>query len=339
MGALVFYAANVPAQQLVSYRCCTLTIEPPLNAPSGKHHPKRYPKMSKGTLTKRNQQEINTVPKYRVTASLLNMRKGPGTDHPVTAQLSSGTIVERLQRSDDGKWYQVQAEIDGDTVDGWVFTLYLSLVGAASTVLNAIVDLSHFNGEPDLEAAKDDGILAVIHKATQGVLYVDPMYVETRAQAKKAGLYWGAYHFGVGGDPVGQAEHFLKTAESNPADLLVLDLEPNPCGSSMSLDEAIEFVSYVHSRTRRWPVLYSGYTIKSQLGDRHSETLANCPFWLAQYAPTAIVPATWSSWTMWQYTDGGAGPQPHSVAGIGRCDRDKFNGDLQELQRFWGIAD
>jgi lysozyme len=39
---------------------------------------------------------------------------------------------------------------------------------------------------------------------------------------------------------------------------------------------------------------------------------------------------------MWQYTDGALGPKPHTVKGIGRCDRDKFNGSEAQLRKLWG---
>ena len=41
--------------------------------------------------------------------------------------------------------------------------------------LNVIVDLSHHNGNVNLAQAKAPGIVGVIHKATQGTSYVDPM--------------------------------------------------------------------------------------------------------------------------------------------------------------------
>ena len=47
------------------------------------------------------------------------------------------------------------------------------------------------------------------------------------------------------------------------------------------------------------------------------------------------VPPAWTTWTMWQYTDGAIGPEPHSVEGIGHCDRNKFNGDLDALRNLW----
>ena len=200
---------------------------------------------------------------------------------------------------------------------------------------NVIVDLSHHNGAVDLAAAGRDGILGVIHKATQGLAYADPMYATNRAQARAQGLRWGAYHFGTGDDPIAQAEHFLEVASPGTGDLLVLDLESNLDGPSMSLEEAREFVSHVQLTTGHWPGLYSGQYVKELLGDQVDPLLANCWFWLAQYGPEAVVPSTWTSWTLWQYTDGGLGPPPHEVAGIGRCDRDLFAGTTSQLLAWW----
>jgi lysozyme len=117
--------------------------------------------------------------------------------------------------------------------------------------------------------------------------------------------------------------------------LLVLDFEGNPTGPSMTLEEARAFVTHLKAETGRWPGLYSGHYIKELLGGASDPVLANCWFWLAQYGPTAVVPANWSAWTLWQYTDGAIGPQPHEVDGVGRCDRDKFNGSSAELRTFW----
>src|SRR5207245_11465390 len=76
--------------------------------------------------------------------------------------------------------------------------------------------------------------------------------------------------------------------------------------------------------------------IKQLLGTSQDPVLANCWFWLAQYSPTAVVPPNWDTWTLWQYTDGAAGPPPHDVPGAGLCDRDKFNGDEPALRSLWG---
>jgi lysozyme len=194
-------------------------------------------------------------------------------------------------------------------------------------VTDAIIDLSHFNANPDFALAKTSGVLAVIHKASQGATFADPAYTARHDAA--AGLLWGAYHFGDATDGAVQADFFLlKTGPARPA-MLALDFEQNPDGPSMTLDQARSFVTRVQAVTGRWPGLYGGAYLKQLLGQAKDPVLGNCRLWLAQYGETAVVPPNWTAWTMWQYT-GSA-----TVAGIGRCDRSRFNGSAAELAEFF----
>ena len=203
------------------------------------------------------------------------------------------------------------------------------------SIINVVVDISHHNGQIDFAQAKASGIVGVIQKATQGQSGVDRTYDANRKAALQAGLLWGAYHFATGSDGIKQADNFLKVAAPDTDTLLVLDFEPNPTGPSMDLVEAHAFVSHVQQATGKHPGFYSGHFIKQLLGSRKDDVLANCWFWLAQYGPTAVVPPTWPTWIMWQYTDGNLGLAPHEVPGIGFCDRDKFNGDQTQLEKLW----
>ncbi|TMH30145.1 MAG: muramidase [Betaproteobacteria bacterium] len=209
--------------------------------------------------------------------------------------------------------------------------------------INVIVDLSHHNQKVDFAKMKADGIVGVIHKATQGLTYGDKTYASRRRAASEAGLLWGAYHFGVGGDGSDQADFFLNTVQPDDDTLLVLDYEANLSGPTMALDQACEFVEHVAEVTGRWPGFYSGHLIKEQLGGvmTPDARLSNCFLWLAQYnGPKPLgVPPTFRTWTLWQYTDGVLGPSPHSVDGIGLCDRSKFNGSLSQLRKLWGVID
>lgn len=157
----------------------------------------------------------------------------------------------------------------------------------------------------------------------------------TWSAASRAGLLWGAYHYGDGDDALAQASHFLDTVKPSAADLLVLDYEANPSGTSMTLDGARAFVSVVHAASGRWPGLYSGHKLKDDLGDTVDPVLRNCWLWLARYGAEPVVPASWESWTMWQYTDGTDGSEPHGVEGVGPCDRNRFQGDFLALVRLW----
>lgn len=210
-------------------------------------------------------------------------------------------------------------------------------------MINAVIDLSHYNNVSDFNAVKAGGIVGVIYKATQGLAYTDPTYQNSRSQALAAGLMWGAYHFGNANDGTAQADYFLSVVNPGPTDLLVLDFEQNYSqgqpASSMTIAQAEQFVTRVQSVTGRYPGFYSGSYIKELLGNKTNATLANCWFWLAQYSSTAVVPPNWPTWTMWQYTDGNTGPEPHSVSGVGNCDRDKFNGSIENLKKLWGYSD
>jgi lysozyme len=208
-------------------------------------------------------------------------------------------------------------------------------------MINAVIDIYHGEKISDIAKAKQAGVLGVIQKATQGQTFTDPTFTAHRSLIKDAGLLFGAYHYGVGGDASGQADHFLSVAGDDG--LLVLDLEKNNHGSDMTLLEAEEFVHRIFVATGRYPGLYSGNVLKEALmaaGIRRADQteLSKCWLWLAQYGSTPRIPPVWDRWTLWQYTDGAQGPTPHEVDGIGRCDRDQFNGTQAELDAFWKPA-
>lgn len=207
-------------------------------------------------------------------------------------------------------------------------------------MLNAVVDLSHHNTVASFQDAKLNGVVGVIHKATQGRSIVDAKYHARRERALTNGLLWGAYHFGVKGNVELQVKNFLETVRPVNTDLLVLDFEPNGEVGTMTLAEAEQFVSLVNEKTGRFPGLYSGQAfLRNKLGTNTTTILKNCFLWIARYSSELpIVPPAFPTFTFWQYTDGNAGDQPHQVPGIGRCDRDKFNGDFDGLKRLWGVS-
>jgi len=196
--------------------------------------------------------------------------------------------------------------------------------------LNAVIDLSHFNTVTSFAEIKSAGIVGIIHKATEATNWTDSTYAARKQQALAAGLWWGAYHFGTDADGAAQAEYFLSKVNPGPTDLLALDFEENT-QSQMTIAQAEQFVTEVFNQTGRYPGFYSD-ALAGKMLVNNSEILANCWFWRAQYGTSEpIVPPTWSTWTMWQYTS--AGP----VSGISApCDRDTFNGTMDELSQLWG---
>lgn len=192
-------------------------------------------------------------------------------------------------------------------------------------MFNGVIDSSHHNGPSlDFIQAVRAGIGGVIHKATQGTGYTDPMYESNRQKAIAAGLLFGSFHFGTGEDGAAQADFFLGTVGPRPNELIALDFEHNNAGPSVTLEEARAFLPLVHTGIGKWPVLYGRHFLKELLGNHPDSLLSQCPLWLAQYGLAAVLPAGWPAWTIWQYTDGVAGPNPESVPGIGHCDRSQY---------------
>ncbi|XP_029676958.1 uncharacterized protein LOC115243842 [Formica exsecta] len=209
---------------------------------------------------------------------------------------------------------------------------YIIATGTPGMLINAVVDLSHWDRNIDFKLAKEDGIVGIIHKATQGVKYVDSGYAKRRKAAEEEGLLWGSYHFGVGENGKDQANHFLETIGDSSDVLLALDIEENKGGKSITPKQAEDFVNRVYVVTGRLPLIYgNAYFLK----DFSTPTLTECPLWLSKWGAEPTLPIGWKKWTLWQYTDGKTGPKPNSVEGIGSCDRNKFNGTLEELKDFW----
>lgn len=77
---------------------------------------------------------------------------------------------------------------------------------------DGILDINHDN-DIVLSDAQNAGIIAVIHKATEGATWQDPFYERRRYEANALGLQWGAYHFSSGRPPKEQADNFLDTIQ------------------------------------------------------------------------------------------------------------------------------
>jgi lysozyme len=203
-------------------------------------------------------------------------------------------------------------------------------------LLNAVIDLYHGNTVTSFDDIKKGGVIAVIHKATQGGGYTDAEFHDRSRAVQDAGLLLGSYHFGASGDPKGQADHYLDVVD--PEKLMVLDFEPNSIDGTMRLTEAEAFVQRIFDQTGRYPGIYSGEAfINAQLRNAKDTILKNCFLWIAKYsAARPKVPPAFKDFTLWQYSDGSAGPQPHQTSGVGRCDRDFFNGDEAGLRALFG---
>ena len=214
--------------------------------------------------------------------------------------------------------------------------------------LDKIVDISHHQGHAiDFARLKDAGIIAVIHKATQGHHFEDEMYPTRRRDAERAGLLWGAYHFAENrddsGDGASQAKYFLDYVGNTDNVFVSLDYESyhhtnSPEVSlSMSIADAETFIDAVSQRIGRLPFFYSGSTIRDALGARKNSKLGACKLWAAGYVAESRlkIQKSWNSWTFWQYTDGKPNHHPKPIPGFGSWDRSFFNGAEADLREVW----
>lgn len=202
-----------------------------------------------------------------------------------------------------------------------------------------VVDLSHHNTVISLPLVMTAGIWGIIHKVTQGISYVDPLYASRRKAAVAAKLLWGAYHFNSGDPVASQVKYFIDHAQPDEATLMVLDYEDYR-QSNMNIHQAVEFLHLLEQQVGRKGALYSGNRIKETIGALNAEDksyLCSHRLWLCEYGPKAVLPSGWAEWWLWQFTGDGIGPTPHGVPGIqgNQLDINTFMGTQAELTSSW----
>lgn len=190
------------------------------------------------------------------------------------------------------------------------------------------IDVSHHQGTIDWSRVGSAGYKFAFIKALEGITSFDPQFQANWAGAQAAGLLRGAYHFyHANDDPQAQAEAFLSVYQPSPGDLPpALDIEISDGKSAGTILQGIEvWLSAVEEKAGVRPILYTGLSFWKSLG---SAQFGGYPLWIAEYGVSSpIVPAGWTSWTFWQYSESG------SVPGItGTVDLDTFQGSLEDLQ-------
>jgi GH25 family lysozyme M1 (1,4-beta-N-acetylmuramidase) len=199
-----------------------------------------------------------------------------------------------------------------------------------------VVDLSHYNSINSFDNIKADGIVGIIHKATQGAGLVDNKYAARKEAALAAGLLWGAYHFATDADPIAQVNNFLTAAQPDAYTLVALDWEQNG-NNSMDIDQAKAWLAEIEQRLSRKAIIYSGSYAKDQLGSDVDEYMGSHRLWHSQYGSTPRIQASWDSFWLWQYTGDGLGPEPHIINGVSgnNVDISTYDGTDDQLKAEW----
>jgi len=126
-----------------------------------------------------------------------------------------------------------------------------------------VIDLGHHNATPGWNAIKASGVVGIIHKVTEGRSYVDPTYSQRAHDADAVGLLFLPHHFLHPGSISSQMDWFLAHSSPPSGGRIVTDYE-----TDATLDELCDAVEYLCDiRPDLQITVYSGHTIKNQLGD------------------------------------------------------------------------
>ncbi|WP_079198229.1 lysozyme [Streptomyces sp. CB03911] len=198
------------------------------------------------------------------------------------------------------------------------------------------MDVSSYQGNVAWSTAAANGARFAYVKATEGTTYTNPYFTQQYNGSYNAGLIRGAYHFALpdvsGG--AAQANWFVGHGGGWSGDGKTLppalDIEYNPYGAtcyglsqSAMVNWIRDFSNTVHSRTGRYPTIYTTTNWWSTCTGNNAGFGATNPLWVARYASSVgTLPAGWSYQTIWQYADSGTLPG----------DQNWFNGAYDRLQ-------
>jgi lysozyme len=203
-------------------------------------------------------------------------------------------------------------------------------------------DVSSHQRNVDWPGARTQGARFVYVKATESTTYRNPFFARQYNDSRSAGLVRGAYHFALPDRSSGraQAAHFVRNGGSWTADGWTLppalDIEYNPYDKKLRCYGLTRsgmvgwikaFSDETERLTGRRPVIYTTTHWWNTCTGGSRALAAGHALWIARYdAPNpGALPAGWSSWTFWQYDNGGG-----ALPG----DQNLFNGSLDQLKRF-----
>lgn len=168
------------------------------------------------------------------------------------------------------------------------------------------IDVSHYQGTIDWgKVVKGANISYAYLKATEGQSYVDDTYAYNLAEARRAGLSVGSYHFyRPNVSPRDQFENMVSNIKPEEQDLApIIDIEHR---GSVSEDRFIsdlkELIALVEQYYGCKPLLYS----YQNFYNRHFSGLFKGYHWMiAKYQDEEPVLSDGRDYIMWQYTSKG----------------------------------
>lgn len=203
-------------------------------------------------------------------------------------------------------------------------------------------DVSDHQGTNDWPAYRRAGHRSAACKATEGRTFKASTFPTNWKAMEAVGVEVRmAYHFAhpASNPPETEARELLRTvfaAFMRSTDLLVLDIEHSPRSSQRLNREWIQrFCGYVAAHAGRGPLIYSGgwwwkphvgawFPTRNCLGYCHSAYTTN---------DRANLISPHRRYILHQFTNGQSGGTPRSLAGIGRCDVNRWREPFDHIRQ------
>jgi GH25 family lysozyme M1 (1,4-beta-N-acetylmuramidase) len=222
-------------------------------------------------------------------------------------------------------------------------------------------DISGWQSYVDFDAMKKAGFEMVIIKASQGLTLQDRKYKEHFANARKAGLIVGAYHFQDADYPgVGQYNYFKSCINGTSPDFYVLDVEElgkiwpsskinssaygfiKSCDKKVLLYSRASYILQYAPEMLKWivseniPMWYAYYGPKflheslslKNLPSRPEEATPPFSIWFPKEWPVSLRNWKFHQWSGDRYT---------ILEHDGSLDLNVYNGTLDELKQWAGL--
>ena len=199
------------------------------------------------------------------------------------------------------------------------------------------IDLSHYqNNEIDSFIKSKDSLDFIICKATEGVTYTDPKFLQNWKMIKENKFLRGAYHFyRCEDDPLTQAKYFLEAiSDIESTDIPpIIDFEEGGLDKSQSVDKIQSalhiFLKEIEKKSKTKPIIYTDLNIGNKY--LNNTSFSDYPLWIANYNGKRIpdLPNAWKNkgWLIWQRSSN------YEIDGFSN-DFDVFNGSLLEFKEF-----
>ena len=172
------------------------------------------------------------------------------------------------------------------------------------------VDVSSYQADIDMNKLKEQNIRFIYIKATEGSSARDDRFTENWANASKAGLLSGAYHFfSFDSEGKTQAENFIKTVGTDIKGRLLPavdieyygDKEKNPPAKEDVIRELRVWLETIEKEYGVKPMIYT----EPKINEKYLKgTFDAYPKWLRSvYYPLWFEAG--DDWNIWQYSDRG----------------------------------